>query len=698
MDKELYLEKVYGGILGKCIGVRLGAPVEPTVWSYERIKKVYGEITGYVKDYKNFAADDDINGPLFFIRALLDHKPPLTAEKIGQTWLNYTREEIGFYWWGGEGISTEHTAYLNLKKGIPAPRSGSELVNGKTLAEQIGGQIFIDTWGLVFPEDPSRAAAYAAMAASVSHDGNGLHGARFVASLISMAFSADTDRTIAGMIEKALTFLPEDSEYTRVVKAVRDFHRDHQRPEQWRDALTFLHSYFGYDKYPGVCHIIPNSGVLSLALYYGDGNFARTIEIATMCGWDTDCNAGNAGTILGVLKGPEGIPDHYRKPVNDFHAASSIAGALNIIDLPTAAKEVAILGIKEAGSEVPESWNKGTFSDDIVLDFSVSGTTSGIRTSNRYLAPVIRNNGRGELSVILDRLKKGESVRIFYKPYYRRKDFDDERYSPTFTPLVYPGQTMKIKGRMEKWSGKEISVSPFVLDSTSEKLLSGPEIVFTGGGTIDISWIIPDIPFAVDEAGLLFKQGSEEKYLGELFISSFEITGKKDFIVDFKEERKEFSGLSRCSLSGGKWELRNGSLHAQTENIFLLFTGPYYCEDYCVETSIIAVKGVSHCIIFRAIGAERGYFFGFNGQNTAALIKRDHDNTILEEIEFPWKKGELYKFKVQISGSDITCIINGEVVLSYSDSDHFPYGMAGLGKLGAGETIFKNIIFHETRK
>ena len=212
MNKEMYLKKVYGGILGKCIGVRLGAPVEPTVWSYERIQKVYGEITGYVKDYKNFAADDDVNGPLFFIRALLDHKDPLTAEKIGQTWLNYTREGIGFYWWGGEGISTEHTAYRNLKKGISAPRSGSEAINGKTLAEQIGGQIFIDTWGLVFPEDPEKAADYAAMAASVSHDCKGLHGARFIASMISMAFFSDTNRTIADMIEDALTFLPEDSE------------------------------------------------------------------------------------------------------------------------------------------------------------------------------------------------------------------------------------------------------------------------------------------------------------------------------------------------------------------------------------------------------------------------------------------------------------------------------------------------------
>lgn len=44
-----YLNRVYAGFLGMNIGIRLGAPVEPTIWSYERILKTYGDITDYVK-------------------------------------------------------------------------------------------------------------------------------------------------------------------------------------------------------------------------------------------------------------------------------------------------------------------------------------------------------------------------------------------------------------------------------------------------------------------------------------------------------------------------------------------------------------------------------------------------------------------------------------------------------------------------
>ena len=175
---DRYLEKVYAGFLGMNIGIRLGAPVEPTIWTYERIRDTYGDITGYVKEYKNFAADDDANGPVFFLRALYDdaRDRPLTAQDVARAWLNYAREGVGLYWWGGYGVSTEHTAYLNLKNGIPAPQSGSIEQNGLILAEQIGGQIFIDTWGLVSPGKPHEAAELGQTAASVSHDGNGLWG------------------------------------------------------------------------------------------------------------------------------------------------------------------------------------------------------------------------------------------------------------------------------------------------------------------------------------------------------------------------------------------------------------------------------------------------------------------------------------------------------------------------------------------
>ncbi|MCI7606327.1 MAG: ADP-ribosylglycohydrolase family protein, partial [Spirochaetales bacterium] len=294
-EKEI-LEKIYSGFIGMNAGIRLGAPVEPTVWTSERIERFYGDITSYVKPFRTFAADDDANGPVFFLRALDDKKDdsPLMASDVAEAWLNYAREGIGMFWWGGYGVSTEHTAYLNLKNGIPAPLSGSERTNGKIMAEQIGGQIFVDTWGLIYPGNPEKASMAAKTAASVSHDGEGLEGASFVAAAIAEAFfESDIDR----VVEVALSYVSEESLYRKVFDAVIEFHKNN--PDSWRACLNMLQNEWGYDKYKGVCHIIPNAGVVAMALVYGR-HFKRGIEIATMAGWDTDCNAGNVGTILGV--------------------------------------------------------------------------------------------------------------------------------------------------------------------------------------------------------------------------------------------------------------------------------------------------------------------------------------------------------------------------------------------------------------
>ena len=97
-----YVEKVYASMLAMNAGIRLGAPLEPTEWTPETIADVFGNIRDYVKDYKIFSADDDANGPIFFLRALIDYAldRPLKPEDMAKTWLNYMREGIGMIWWG----------------------------------------------------------------------------------------------------------------------------------------------------------------------------------------------------------------------------------------------------------------------------------------------------------------------------------------------------------------------------------------------------------------------------------------------------------------------------------------------------------------------------------------------------------------------------------------------------------------------
>lgn len=687
-----YLEKVYAGFLGMNVGIRLGAPVEPTTWTYERINEIYGDIHGYIKDYKNFAADDDVNGPVFFIRALYDDAKDreLEAEDVGRAWLNYTREGIGMFWWGGDGISTEHTAFLNLKKGIKAPQSGSVEQNGIILAEQIGGQIFIDTWGLIFPNDPEKAAEYAQKAASVSHDGNGLYGARFIAACISKAFSTSD---INEIIKTGLAMIPSDSLYSKVVKAVINFHNDN--PDDFRACFKYLEKNWGYDKYTGVCHIIPNAGVCALAMVYGQGDFARTIEIATMCGWDTDCNAGNVGTILGVANGIEGIKDNYRAPINDFIVTSSIAGYLNIIDVPTISRELALLGYRMAAENPPAELKESLREGELYFDFEIPGATHGFRISNtnKFRLQSSRKTGfesKGSLEILVDRIITDDSCRVYYKPFYRRDDFNDERYRPVFAPKVYCGQTVSFKLYFDKWDGNDITVTPYVRNTTTKQEIRLKSILPENGVWSDIQFEVPDTDGAlIDEIGFIIETTADSscRSFGRLFLDNFHVYGKSKYTVDFSKQTREFSSIIPFAHNHGTWSIENNAMKCVSEEACEAYTGNYFSSNYKVKVPVTPISGLSHNIAVRAKGTQLGYHAGFDGKDQISLSINDHGFRRLITIPYNWNFNRTYCFEVTAEGNNIKVSVDGKLVIDFVDNT-FDHGMFGVSMLNAGETLF----------
>ena len=694
-----YLEKIYAGFLAKAIGVRLGAPVEPEFWTHDSIQKFYGNIEGYVKDYKNFAADDDTNGPIFFIRALEDYcnNRELTAEDVGNTWLNYTSEGHGMFWWGGYGISSEETAYSNLLNGIKAPQSGSIKQNGQTIAEQIGGQIFIDSWGLVWPGNIEKAAEYAEKAASVSHDGNGIYGGKFIAASIAKAF--DTDN-IDEIIDAGLSVVPEGSEFMRVNKAVINFYN--KNPNDFRLCFEMLDRDFGYDKYNGICHMIPNAGVVTLSLLYGKGTVSKSIEIATMCGWDTDCNAGNVGSITGVAYGLDKIPDHYRKPINDFLVASSIAGSLNTVDVPTFCKELSLLGYKLADEDLPKNLKPLTElkrKRSLHFDFELPGSTHGLRLKASRGSNKIKNSdersfsGKRCLKLSLSDHRRGDKTKLYYKPFYRNRDFDDNRYRPQFSPMVYPGQRVSLNYYVEDFSG-QLSMTFYARLSHSKKDVESETFILNQNSWQNSEWLIPyNIKEPIDEVGIIFESLERDKFIGNTYIDSILIDGKANYTIDFNNESEEWNSVTQFTYNRGAWTLENGMMEAIALNNAEAYTGNYYMKDYHIKTVINPQCGISHNLAFRVKGIMMGYHVGFNGENKVALIKNDHGHSTLAEKEYRWTSGQSYSFEIQAVKNHFIFKINNEEIFNLKDDEttFFDYGMYGFSLMESGRTMFTKL-------
>ncbi|MFI3249806.1 MAG: ADP-ribosylglycohydrolase family protein [Eubacteriales bacterium] len=684
-----YLDKLYGGFLGMNVGIRLGAPVEPTIWTYERIQSTYGDITDYVKEYKNFAADDDANGPVFFLRALYDDAcdRELTPDDVARAWLNYTRENKGMFWWGGYGISTEHTVFQNLKMGITAPQSGSIAQNGKIMAEQIGGQIFIDTWGLVCPDDPDKASLYGGYAASVSHDGDGKNGAHFFCAAIAKAFTCND---IEEIVRVGLSYVPKDSTYYEVSQAVIDFHKKH--PDDFRLCREMLERDYGYDKYLGICHMIPNAGVCILSLLYGKGDFNRTVEIATMCGWDTDCNAGNVGTVVGVMTGVNGIAPHYRRPINDSIVLSSVSGYLNIMDIPSYVKELALLGYRLKGEKVPAELAESLRLGEINFDFALSGSTHNFRVSDPFFCGVKHSTEHGNsLHILVDRMATGQKSKIFYKPYYLRSDFSDERYMPVFSPTVYSGQVVKTRLYTKRITGNACPlVAPFVHFAKENRDVVLEYRVLVEDDWTDIEFVIPNSEGdLIDEVGLIIEGNSspKNKILADLYMDFFTITGDYDYSIDFAKQTINFGSVSPFSHNYGAWEIADNALHVMCCEEADSYTGNYYATHCDLKTTITPLHGESHLLSTRVQGVKRGYLAGFAEGGRLVIYKNHHGIEELASCPFAWKIGETYEVELTANGNNISIIVNGKDKLSVVD-DTFAYGMFGCHKLSIGRTSY----------
>jgi ADP-ribosylglycohydrolase len=707
--KEEYIYKIYAGWLAKIIGIRYGAPVEG--WTYDKIRNIYGEINNYVADYNEFAADDDSNGPIFFLRALEDsgNGINMTAMDVGKALLNYAPFEHGFFWWGGYGVSTEHTAYLNLRNGIPAPRSGSMVQNGATIAEQIGGQIFIDTWGLVSPGNPDQAAKFATEAASVTHDGNGVYGGIFVASCIAYAFDETDIRKIIG---KGLSYIPKNCEYANAVNAVIKYHDEY--PDDWKRCLAYIQENWGYLKYPGNCHIIPNISCMILALMYGNGDFTKTLSICNMCGWDTDCNVGNVGTIMGVRNGLDDIDyNKWRKPINDFLACSSVIGSLNIMDIPYGALYITKMAYEISGDKVPEQW-KGLIDERInSCHFEFPGSTHAIHVrvdtfrsnsepSNKTVSisntDEVAHTGKRSLKFSASQVAAADNIYVYKKTYYLPDNFHDSRYDPSFSPMVYPGQTIHGSAMIPSY-GYEAKACLYIRDVYSKEIYHGNFENLNKGFWKELSYRIPiledlivgEIGFIVCPCGVHTESFDFVGMIDDLYVD-----GVPEYQIkccNLHEEiwnnlHKEISQFTRLK---GLVYLADGQMHLSCSDFGEVYTGSYDWKDYKVRFLFTPIIGDNHRLNVRVQGAIRSYAFALLPEHRAAILKNDNGYHVLKEIEFDWELEKEYAVQISVESNTIIAMVD-DVSLSVTDNDHpYMHGCIGASVCGGSHDSLRTI-------
>lgn len=670
-----YIERVYAGVLGKIIGVYLGRPFEG--WPYERIVAELGEIWYYVHERLGtplIVTDDDITGTFTFLRALpdYDNRLDLTPTQIGQTWLNYIIEGRTILWWGGLGNSTEHTAYLRLKRGIEAPRSGSMALNTRVVAEQIGAQIFIDGWAMVAPGDPEMAADLACRAASVSHDGEAIYGAQVLAAMEAQAFvESDLER----LIDTAVTFIPRDSVIYRMIGDVREWRAGDR---DWRVARRRLAARYGYDKYGGNVHIVPNHGLIILSLLYGDDDFQKTLMIVNTCGWDTDCNSGNVGCLMGIKNGLAGIdagPD-WRGPVADRLYLPTADGGRAITDAVAEAYHVVNTGRALLG-QAPVAPKGGAR-----FHFELPGAVQGFVPedsveSRRTLAVenVMGPSRRGQRSLALryHHVVPGRVARVATATFTPPQASDMPVYELLASPTLYPGQTVRAGVAADASNEVAVTVRMYVRNyGPDDQLvrLYGPGAVLEPGADHEFYWQVGDtggMPIA--EIGV--EVSSDRRADGAIYLDYLTWDGAPDVVLTRPEsggtmwQRAWVDGLDQG------WDVHRPEPYRLIQNCGtgLLIQGTREWVDYQVTADITphAVKAAG--IAVRVQGLRRYYALLLCDHGRACLIKALDGDTVLAATDLPWEFGATYDLTLEVVGVRLRALVDRRQLFEVYDAE-----------------------------
>jgi ADP-ribosylglycohydrolase len=326
-------DRILGGWTGRMAGCLLGKPVEKVpregirailesigewplsryftaVGVPERVTERYAwnrasRPTSLRENIVCMPEDDDINYPMLNLHVLETCGEEFGSDDIATAWLRMLPVLTVF--------TAERVAYENLIGYLLPPETA---LHRNPYREWIGAQIRADQWGWVSPGDPARAAELAWRDARVSHSGNGVYGEMFVAAMVASAF---TSGDVARVVEEGLAVIPADS---RLAQAIRFVQGLPKREVEWEGALDLLYAHFGHYHW---VHTINNAALLAAALLYGGGDFERTICLAVMGGWDTDCNGASAGSIVATMHGRAAVPEKWAAPL-DNRVRSSLQG------------------------------------------------------------------------------------------------------------------------------------------------------------------------------------------------------------------------------------------------------------------------------------------------------------------------------------------------------------------------------------
>jgi ADP-ribosylglycohydrolase len=334
-------DKIEGYWVGQCVGNYVGWPFEfkyndqPMPRLPDRYHDVSdtggfrinqdgrGKVPETLDNLQGAFTDDDTDIEFVTLHAVELHGLDITYEEIGAEWKEHINDKI----W----VANKRAREL-MGRGITPPTTGMEEYNKYWWA--IDPQLVNEIWSAFYPGMLDVAVERAGWAARITNSHWGTHPTLFYAALYSGAFfTSDVQR----LYDIAASFIPESSPFAEGLRDVRDWHTTEAdwRKVWWRIKDKYLrHSSQPSGSWADVSSLI--NGVMgAMAFLYGEGDFIKTVGIATAAGFDCDNQAATLGGLIGVMHGSSQIPralthdvggNSWAKAFNDIYVNNARDG------------------------------------------------------------------------------------------------------------------------------------------------------------------------------------------------------------------------------------------------------------------------------------------------------------------------------------------------------------------------------------
>jgi len=323
LTKTELMNKIKGGWAGQTIGCSYGSVTEfryrgTMIQDYVPVKWEKNYIKHFFDTWPELY--DDVYMDLTFVDVIDRLGIDAPVDSFAMAFAT-----AGYHLW-----HANQAARYNILNGIMPPASGHWINNPH--ADDIDYQIEADFAGLMSPGMPNTASEISDRVGHIMNYGEGWYGGVYVGAMYSLAFISDD---IEFIVTEALKTIPAESRYHRCMSDVIKWHR--QYPDDWKQ--TWFECERKYSAEIGCPEGVfaplnidatINSAYVLIGLLYGEGDFARTIDISTRCGQDSDCNPATAAGILGTIIGYDSIPQRF---MPDLHEVEDLNFAYTDISL-----------------------------------------------------------------------------------------------------------------------------------------------------------------------------------------------------------------------------------------------------------------------------------------------------------------------------------------------------------------------------